>query len=90
MIFQGHDTTSVAIVNMLMLLANHPEVQDKILKEVYSVIGEDISKISYSDLQSLKYLEMCIKETLRLYPSVPFIARTLTEPLELSKYTYMV
>ncbi|XP_044742419.1 cytochrome P450 4C1-like [Chrysoperla carnea] len=82
-VFEGHDTTSVAIVNMLMLLANHTEVQDKILEELYSVVGEDISKISYTDLQSLKYLEMCIKETLRLYPSVPFIARTLTEPLEL-------
>lgn len=41
-------------------------------------------KIEYSDLQELQYLEMCIKESLRLYPSVPFISRKLTKDLKLS------
>lgn len=31
------------------------------------------------DAAELKYLECCIKETLRLYPSIPGIIRTLTE-----------
>lgn len=44
------------------------------------VFGTDTDRpITSGDLSELKYLECCIKEALRLFPSVPFLGRELTE-----------
>jgi cytochrome P450 family 4 len=76
--FEGHDTTSMAISFMLLVLANLQDIQTKILSEILNVVGP--TKIpTYEDLQNLKYTERCIKETLRLFPSVPFISRYASE-----------
>lgn len=37
--------------------------------------------INLSHLREMKYLECVIKESLRMWPSVPFVARHLTEDL---------
>ncbi|KXJ78682.1 hypothetical protein RP20_CCG003725, partial [Aedes albopictus] len=78
--FEGHDTTTIAIAFTLLLLARNPEVQEKVYKEVIDIIGTDLSTpVTYRNLQDMKYLEMIIKESLRLYPPVPIIGRKFNE-----------
>ncbi|GAB6023598.1 Cytochrome P450 4GL4 [Chamberlinius hualienensis] len=84
--FEGHDTTSVGISWSLFLIGQHPEVQQKILDELHSVFGDEIRPITSEDLNRLKYLECCIKESMRLFPPVPFIGRTLSNDLNISGY----
>ncbi|KAL3269988.1 hypothetical protein HHI36_009044 [Cryptolaemus montrouzieri] len=72
--FEGHDTTAAALSFILMLLANNPEHQEKAVFEINEVLGIH-SDLTFYDCQKLPYLELCIKESLRLYPSVPMISR---------------
>ncbi|RZC37551.1 p450 domain containing protein [Asbolus verrucosus] len=81
--FEGHDTIASAISFALFSIANHPNVQKRIYEEQHALFGENKNPvITYASLQSMKYLEQVIKETLRLYPSVPFYGRQTKEAVE--------
>ncbi|XP_071568018.1 cytochrome P450 4C1-like [Temnothorax nylanderi] len=85
--FEGHDTTAVAMTWTLFLLGNNLEHQEKVHEELDEVFGDSDTPASVKELSQLKYLERVIKETLRLFPSVPLITRKLTEDVKLDNYT---
>ncbi|XP_008550233.2 uncharacterized protein LOC103573114 [Microplitis demolitor] len=84
--FEGHDTTAMGICFTLLLLAEHNEIQERVRQEFDDVIKSNDGQIGITELQKLSYLERCIKEALRLYPSVPFISRNITDDMQLKKY----
>ncbi|KAI9560160.1 hypothetical protein GHT06_014171 [Daphnia sinensis] len=84
--FEGHDTTAAAINWSLFLIGNHPEVQEKVNEELNRVFGNADRPVTMADLSELKYLECCIKEALRLYPSVPFFSRLVKEDTSICGY----
>ncbi|CAF1109070.1 unnamed protein product [Adineta steineri] len=74
--FEGHDTTAASMNFTCFMIASHPQVQQKLHEEMDRVFGDDYDRPCTSeDLNELEYLECVIKESLRLYPSVPIIAR---------------
>ncbi|XP_036143421.1 uncharacterized protein LOC105839490 [Monomorium pharaonis] len=85
--FEGHDTTAVAITWALFLLGNNLEHQEKVHEELKEVFGDSEKPASLKELSQLNYLDRVIKETLRIFPSVPLISRKLTEDIKLDKYT---
>ncbi|PNF27066.1 Cytochrome P450 4C1 [Cryptotermes secundus] len=85
--FEGHDTTSAGISWTLYLLGLHPDVQDKVYQEQKSIFQGSDRTVTTKDLSEMKYLERVIKESLRLYPSVPGIGRTLNEDVQMGEFT---
>lgn len=69
--FEGHDTTSSALSFALYELSQNPKVQQIAYEEALEFKGREN--------EPMKYLEGVIKETLRLYPSVPFYARIVKD-----------
>jgi len=78
--FEGHDTTSSGMTFTLLLLAHHPEIQEKLFQEIQDVTGGR-DDFTTDDLSKMNYMERTLKESIRIYPPVPYISRTLTEDM---------
>ncbi|XP_030388381.1 cytochrome P450 4e3-like [Scaptodrosophila lebanonensis] len=82
--FEGHDTTASAITFALYCLAWSPESQQRAFEEQLQLHGHDRQRHStFDELQNMKYLDLVIKETLRIFPSVPFIFRTAKQATQI-------
>nr|QIK02100.1 cytochromes P450 family 4 [Holotrichia parallela] len=81
--FEGHDTTATSITFALYALAIYPDIQEKVFAEIENIFSDDPKRnANYRDLQEMKYLEMVIKESLRVYPTVAQIGRALEEDVD--------
>lgn len=70
----GTGTTTTTLCSIVYLLAKHPEHEDRMLKEILNVIGND-DQITTSNLSKLPFTEAVINESMRLYPVVPITYR---------------
>uniref|UniRef100_A0A915D0Q6 Cytochrome P450 n=1 Tax=Ditylenchus dipsaci TaxID=166011 RepID=A0A915D0Q6_9BILA len=81
--FGGHDTTTQAIAWTLWSLACHPDIQERLYQELFEIYGVDAGEISSSSTNQSKYLDRCIKESMRVFSPVPMISRALNNDMEI-------
>ncbi|KAF5313131.1 hypothetical protein D9619_003761 [Psilocybe cf. subviscida] len=83
LIFGAQDTTASCLSRVLYQLAQpqHRGFQDKIRREIQmaklDVHSEDGVRLDYDALGKLPILDAVLKETLRLFPPVPFVRRSV-------------
>ena len=74
----GVDTTTHTIQWFWYNLSKHPNVQDKLHNELHSVI-RDSPVITAEHFNKLHYMKLCMKESMRITPSVSAHFRILTK-----------
>ncbi|XP_059768100.1 aromatase-like [Balaenoptera ricei] len=77
MLIAAPDTMSVSVFFMLLLIAKHPQVEEAIMKEIQTVVGE--RDIRIDDIQTLKVVENFIYESMRYQPVVDLVMRKALE-----------
>ena len=73
LLLAGHETTAKALTWSLYLLARAPDWQQRVRDEVRSVVGDQ--PMSPDLIDRLELTERVLKESMRLYPPVPVMAR---------------
>jgi cytochrome P450 len=81
----GHETTSNSLTWTFYLLSQHPEIEAKLHEELDNVLGGRVPTLD--DLKQLKYTEMVVKESLRLYPPAYGFSREATDEVTIGDYT---
>ncbi|KAH8368618.1 hypothetical protein KR084_001676 [Drosophila pseudotakahashii] len=86
-IFGGFDLTATTLKFFMYNMTLYPEHQERCREEVWSVCGRDKSEpISMEQVRQLEFLEACVKETLRMYPSGPLTARKATANCQINDF----
>lgn len=88
--FEGHDTTAAGSSFFLSMMGVHQHIQDKVIQELDDIFGDSDRPATFQDTLEMKYLERCLMETLRMYPPVPIIARSLKQDLKLASSDLVV
>jgi cytochrome P450 len=71
----GHETTANGLSFALWMLARHPEAQERVHEEAVRVLGS--RRPTAADYPNLKYAYMVFAETMRLFPPVWVIGRSV-------------
>jgi len=71
LVFAGTDTVTSTMMWAIVLLANHPAVQERLQKEIDSVVPRD-RQPSLTDLSKMTYLEATVLEIMRCKTVLPF------------------
>lgn len=58
----------------------------KLYEESKEIFGDEDRAATFRDLNEMKYLERVLKESLRIYPSVPNISRKMSEDLVIGEW----
>jgi cytochrome P450 len=80
----GHETTAIALSWTCFLLAENPPIEAKLVEELRTVLGG--REPTADDIPLLRYSEMILKESMRLYPAVWGIGRRALADCEISGY----
>ncbi len=78
----GHETTAVALSWTWYLLARHPDAEARLADELREVLGG--RPPSVADLPRLKYADMVVTESMRLYPPAYGLGRQAVKATEIA------
>ena len=78
----GYSGTATLLSNLSLLLAQNPRVQETLIREIDSTSQEPVN---FDIINSLKYLDAAVWESLRLFPPVARVERECVADYKLAK-----
>ncbi|XP_031625467.1 probable cytochrome P450 6d5 [Contarinia nasturtii] len=71
----GFESSSSTMSFALYELAKNPEIQQKVYEEIIESLEKYDGKFTYDSVADMKYMDLCLNESLRLHPPFPIGSR---------------
>jgi len=84
LLFAGHETSASMLTSLSTVLAQYPQVWEKLLREQES--RHIAGSLTMANIRQMTYMEQVLKEVERLYPPVPAGFRHVVEEFEFNGY----
>ncbi|KAH8371352.1 hypothetical protein KR093_007063 [Drosophila rubida] len=90
----GSETTAATAAFTLYELSMYPQLLREVCEELDAVMARHQlkrgDKLTYEAVQDLKFLDLCIMETVRKYPGLPFLNRECTQDYPVPDCDYTI
>ena len=84
------DTTSATLTFCVFYLLKYPDIQEKLRDEIVEVMGDD-EEVTFDHIQSLKYMDKVIYETLRkVHPFAHILERECSHDYKVPGMDYVI
>ncbi|XP_036597167.1 cytochrome P450 3A8-like [Trichosurus vulpecula] len=85
-LFAGYEATSSVLSFLFYNLATHPEIQEKLHKEIDAVLPNK-EAVTYDALAQMEYLDMVTNENLKMFPIAGRVERVAKQTVEINGLT---
>eukprot|EP00752_Nemacystus_decipiens_P012521 g11089.t1 len=75
LLFAGQHTTSITSTWTTLLTIRDPEILARLMEEQHKVLKDPNTPLTWEHLGEMELLHNCMREALRMYPPVVFLAR---------------
>lgn len=66
----------------------HPEYQEKVYEEIQNILPANQTTVTADVINQLSYTDRLIKETLRLFPTIPIITRIARNEMKIGSKSF--
>ena len=74
----GTESTSSTTSFTLHELSQNPHLMKRAVDDIDKTLAKYNQEISYDSINDMKFIDLCVKETLRKYPALPILNRECT------------
>ncbi|XP_057319955.1 uncharacterized protein LOC130664163 [Microplitis mediator] len=78
-LIDGYFTSSLTLTYITYYIAKYPDVQNKVRKEIKETLNKYNNEITYDGIQELKYMDLVIKESMRMLPVTSILQKKCTK-----------
>lgn len=84
----ANDFSHNALTFMICNLALHENIQNKLRENIQEAFKKHGETLSFDWVKEIKYLDMCIHESQRMFPAICFITRCCERDIQINGYNF--